>query len=139
MGSGASTLSCEDPSILTHGSGISGSVNLTRLRKSLLIRAYNIRHQNTNNSRNNTQLTLEDQFRPYAYVKRSNTAPYTGLVITVDGIKQCLALDPNNRDNTTSGTWVDDLCKYSLGADSVRKCSFNDIQTFYYNDILSFL
>jgi len=133
MGSGAS-ISSDDP---TNKQSInsnlgSSSMNLSRLRKSLLIRAYNVRN-NPGSRHGTSQLTLEDQFRPFSYLKRVNNSAefiHTSIpqfsVITVQGIKQCLMLDGggggDGRDSSSNGvgSWVDDLCKYSLGADSVR-------------------
>ena len=43
MGAGASALGVDDPT--RHAANPSGNINLTRLRKSLLIRAYNVRNQ----------------------------------------------------------------------------------------------
>lgn len=117
MGSGASAFGADEAN--RSGAVNSSNINLTRLRKSLLIRAYNVRNQSRNAG---SQLTLEDQFRPYAFLKKTTsfTEPHVQLqsfVITLEGIKQCLALDGDGRD---CGTWVDDLCKYSLGADNVK-------------------
>ena len=43
MGAGASALGADDPS--RNATNPAGNLNLTRLRKSLLIRAYNVRNQ----------------------------------------------------------------------------------------------
>ena len=73
------------------------------------------------------QITLEDQFRPFARTRRPGSGHPSsssgGLVITVESIKQCLMLDPQGRDHAV-GNWVDDLCKYSLGADNVNHSNY---------------
>ena len=58
------------------GSGVS---TLNRLRKALVIRAYNLRPSDQ---------TLIEQFLPFSFQKDSQ-----GLYITIENIKKCLKLD----------------------------------------------
>eukprot|EP01038_Epipyxis_sp_PR26KG_P006865 gene6865-9401_t len=79
------------------GSGASSS----RLRRALVIRAYNMRPP--------TQ-TMEEQFRQYATRSNNKSAtdsPNSNLIITVQSVKKCLQLGPEFG-------WVDELLKSGL-------------------------
>ena len=113
MGSGAST----------DRAGSSNSV--LRLRKALVIRAYNLRRKDE---------TLHAQFKKFAHQKAtskkdSSVAIINGksqagsgaLYISMDNIKKCLSLDGRSSPSTDSNgsetcSWVDDLFLYTLGA-----------------------
>ena len=124
MGSGASTdSSCNA---------------VLRLRKALVIRAYNLRQKDE---------TLYDQFRKYAHqkqtsgirdasaVNKSGKHGNAGLYITMDNVKKCLSLDgrnsPSSSDSVGSDacSWVDDLFQYTLGA-AVAEMNFVDFIRF---------
>lgn len=79
------------------GSGVS---TLARLRKSLVIKAYNLRSEGQ---------TLDQQFREYAFRKPGESSTgstgSTTYYITFSDVKKCLQL------NNSSNSWVDDLFK----------------------------
>ena len=107
MGAGASS-----------SSSSSSSSSAQRLRKALVIRAYNLRKKDE---------TLQDQFRKFAYVKSptkrssaENSTTGGGLYISMENIKSCLNLTDGQSDSGTgsdTSSWVDDLFMYTLGAD----------------------
>lgn len=68
------------------GSGVS---SLARLRKAVLIRAYNLRSADE---------TLIDQFMPYAYQKEGK-----GMFIAIYQIKKCLKMD------TPEYKWIEEV------------------------------
>ena len=68
-----------------------GASSLMRLRKALVIRAYNSRKK---------EETLHEQFFPYAYRKNNI------LYISLDDVKRVLSLD---------APWVDELFKRCVG------------------------
>lgn len=67
----------------------SGASILSRVRKALVIRAYNLRAADQ---------TLIEQFLPYSFQKDGQ-----GLYITVDSVKKCLKLDNGEYK------WIEDL------------------------------
>lgn len=93
------------------GGGISISF---RLRKALLMRAYNVR------SKDSVILTIEDQFRPYAF--KSNDGK---LEISLESIRKCLNLED-------SANWVDNMLKEVLNQD-------NQLQTLSFKAFIEFL
>jgi hypothetical protein len=68
------------------GSGVS---SLSRLRKTVLIRAYNLRPENQ---------SLIDQFMPFTFPKEGK-----GLYISIYQIKKCLKMD------TPEYKWIEEL------------------------------
>lgn len=73
-----------------------GASSVSRLRKSLVIRAYNMRKRDD---------TFDDQFRKYAFKKEDGTH-----CISVKDIRLCLQLESGEY------SWVDDLFIHSFGA-----------------------
>ena len=137
MGGAAST-NCAS----TRGSGSSNSSSCSRLRKALVIRAYNLRQKNE---------TLHDQFRKYAHVRSpsitadtdgnsSSSSSSATLFISMDNIKRCLCLDAQNESSIDRGheetnSWVDDLFLYTLGADVSYFTSNNTFLLPYDNPV----
>lgn len=81
------------------GSGVSSS-STVRLRKAIVIRAYNLRKSDE---------TLDEQFRPYAKRDHSNK-----LTITLGDVKKCLQLDDG-----ALWTSIEELFSHCMGI-SVR-------------------
>lgn len=82
------------------GSGVSSSSTM-RLRKAIVIRAYNLRK---------SDVTLDEQFRPYAKRDHLNK-----LTITLENVKKCLELDDG-----ALWTSVEELFEHCMGV-TVRK------------------
>jgi hypothetical protein len=83
------------------GSSVLPSRPLARIRKALVIRAFNVRRNKA------VALTLEDQFQYYATRHYTHSASTSSrLVISKEGIKQCLGMD---HGTSTALAWVDDL------------------------------
>lgn len=87
------------------GSGVSSSSTM-RLRKAIVIRAYNLRKPD---------VTLDEQFRPYAEKGHLNK-----LTITLENVKKCLELDDG-----ALWTSVEELFQHCMGV-TVRKLLGND-------------
>eukprot|EP01041_Mallomonas_annulata_P008592 gene8592-17721_t len=83
-----------------------GASSLMRLRKTLVIRAYNTRKGDE---------TLEEQFKPYIY-RKTNNKEY----ISLEDIKSALSLD---------APWVDDLFKRCIG-ETITELEFNEFCLF---------
>jgi hypothetical protein len=87
------------------GSGVSSSSTM-RLRKAIVIRAYNLRK---------SDVTLDEQFRPYARRDHLNK-----LTITLENVKKCLELDDG-----ALWTSVKELFQHCMGV-TVRSLLGND-------------
>lgn len=74
--------------------GAGASSSNSRLRKALILRAYNARENGD---------TLEDQFKKYTYKKGSKT------LISIEKVKSSLSMD---------APWVDELFRKSLGSET---------------------
>jgi hypothetical protein len=74
----------------------SGASSLVRLRKAILIRAYNLRKPDE---------TLDDQFRKYSYRNGENQ-----ICISISDIKQCLCMEPGEY------LWIEDLFRHTSGS-----------------------
>ncbi len=83
----------------------SGASSLVRLRKAVLIRAYNLRKADE---------TLEEQFRKYSFRSAEKQ-----LCIAIADIKQCLCMEPGEY------LWIEDLFRHTTG--SVDPVSSKDI------------
>jgi len=118
MGSAAST------GEVKVGSQSRTSTAITRLRKALVIRAYNLRKKDE---------TLYQQFREYAYPVDNKLGPSSGkaLYIKIDDIKSCLQFtgDSVTSDAALGSSWVDDLFKYTIGA-SMKEMNFVEFLQF---------
>jgi len=102
-----------------------GSSSLHRLRKILIIRAYNSRPEG---------ITLEEQFLKFTEVDQKGQR-----VLTVSAIKQALGLKPNDK----SALWLDELVKtylsnQSLPAPSEKKRSLSS-KSLAFEAFLDFL
>jgi hypothetical protein len=110
MGAGASIegIPCNNSNINSPNHN-NQNITVTRLRKALLIRAYNKR------SKNPSITSVEEQFRIFAHRNQKQV-----LCITVERIKQCLGFtessSSNNSKHSNEGSsWVDELFKHTLG------------------------
>jgi hypothetical protein len=99
------------------GSGASTASSF-RLRKALVIRAYNIRRQELKENAKSC-ITLDEQFRPYAYLATSNSSSKVWM-ISIDSIRKYLNMD------STSTLWMESL----LGDDTSHVIEFNDFIQF---------
>lgn len=77
----------------------SGASSLARVRKALIIRAYNLRKNDE---------TLDEQFRKFSYRN-----PAGQLCISLNDVKNCLDIEPGEY------TWIEKLFCHSLGEGAV--------------------
>ncbi len=101
-----------------------GASSLPRLRKALLIKAYNAR----STSQNGADLSLYEQFLPYAY-QRDDKMYYINVV----QIKTCLGLEMSK-----DYVWLDDLliAMFRLNRENGESLTDKDI---YLYDFVQFL
>lgn len=106
------------------GAGVLVPSNPSRLRKALVMRAYNVRkEQCMKNGEDWDTYTLEDQFFPY---QDSNQR------ISITSIRRCLALD-SSQSSADSNSWFDGLIK------SVLQNSINENNEIRFRDFIQFL
>lgn len=72
-----------------------GASSLNRLRKAVVIRAYNLREPDA---------TVDDQFRRFAVRAADNS-----LYITISNVRKCLGMESKEHE------WVDDLLHHAFG------------------------
>jgi hypothetical protein len=80
-----------------------GASTLNRLRKAIVIRAYNLRKPNE---------TIEEQFRPHAFRGENNA-----LCIGVDSIRICLNMDSKEFE------WIEHFFQHAFGGKVFLLCS----------------
>lgn len=96
----------------------SGASTLNRLRKAIIIRAYNLRPEDQ---------SLMEQFLPFTYQKEGQ-----GLYITLANVKKCLSLDSGDYQ------WMVDLMQ-ALFTKSQPSNDSSQTPELYFYDLIQFL
>jgi hypothetical protein len=94
------------------GGGVSTTNSISRLRRTLVIKAYNLRRSDE---------SLDDQFRKYTHKNADNV-----LFLSISAIKECLAFDSNS-------LWIDDLFTQCLGPEVVPYLFISLIMNYLFN------